>query len=80
MEEKLLECFMKLQNKNQTKFTKNKSKEKIRRKGYKLCIKWKTYDNSFNSWIDKKVASYKMSYFPEPYSRSKNKINRIRFV
>ena len=25
----------------------------IRRKGHKLYVKWKTYDNSFNSWIDK---------------------------
>ena len=26
----------------------------IRRKGDKLLVKWKGYDNSFNSWIDKK--------------------------
>ena len=26
----------------------------IKRKGDKLYIKWKGYDNSFNSWIDKK--------------------------
>ena len=25
----------------------------IKRKGDKLYIKWKGYDNSFNSWIDK---------------------------
>ena len=25
----------------------------IRRKGNKLYVKWKGYDNSFNSWIDK---------------------------
>ena len=25
----------------------------IRRKGDKLCVKWKGYDNSINSWIDK---------------------------
>ena len=25
----------------------------IRRKGHKLYVKWKGYDNSFNSWIDK---------------------------
>ena len=25
----------------------------IKRKGYKLYVKWKEYDNSFNSWIDK---------------------------
>ena len=26
----------------------------IKRKDDKLCVKWKGYDNSFNSWIDKK--------------------------
>ena len=26
----------------------------MRRKGDKLYVKWKGYDNSFNSWIDKK--------------------------
>ena len=26
----------------------------IKKKGYKLYVKWKGYDNSFNSWIDKK--------------------------
>ena len=26
----------------------------VRRKGNKLYVKWKGYDNSFNSWIDKK--------------------------
>ena len=25
----------------------------IKRKGDKLYVKWKGYDNSFNSWIDK---------------------------
>ena len=28
----------------------------IKRKGDKLCVKWKGYDNSFNSWIDKKYT------------------------
>ena len=27
------------------------------RKDDKLCIKWKGYNNSFNSWIDKKRHS-----------------------
>ena len=26
----------------------------IKRKGNKLYVKWKSYDNSFNSWINKK--------------------------
>ena len=26
----------------------------IKRKGDKVYVKWKGYDNSFNSWIDKK--------------------------
>ena len=26
----------------------------LKRKGDKLYIKWKEYDNRFNSWIDKK--------------------------
>ena len=25
----------------------------IKRKGDKIYVKWKGYDNSFNSWIDK---------------------------
>ena len=30
-------------------------KEKaLKRKGDKLYVKWKGYDNRFNSWIDKK--------------------------
>ena len=38
----------------------------LKKKGDKLYVKWKGYDNSFNSWIDKKTL-YKMSqYFPKP--------------
>ena len=43
----------------------------IRRKGDKLYVKWKGYDNSFNSWIDKKD---KLSYYP-PYGSSRSNIN-----
>ena len=47
----------------------------IKRKGDKLYIKWKGYDNSFNSWIDKiqcdsteQFHCIKMSQcFPKPY-------------
>ena len=34
----------------------------------KLCVKWKWYDNSFKSWIDKKRHCIKMiQYFTKPY-------------
>ena len=40
-----------LQKTNQKELTIEKV---IKRKGDKLYVKWKGYDNSFNSWIDKK--------------------------
>ena len=39
-----------LQKANQKEFIVEKV---IKRKGYKLYVKWKGYNNSFNSWIDK---------------------------
>ena len=30
----------------------NQTEKVIKRKGDELYIKWKSYDNSFNSWID----------------------------
>ena len=39
------------QKTNQQEF---RIEEVIKRKGDKLYAKWKCYDNSFNSWIDKK--------------------------
>ena len=33
----------------------------IKRKGDKLYVKWKEYNNSFNSWIDKKRLSINVS-------------------
>ena len=39
-----------LQKTNQKEF---RIEKVIKRKGDKLCAKWKGYDNSFNSWIDK---------------------------
>ena len=40
-----------LQKTNQNEF---RIEKVIKRKGDKLYVKWKGYDNSFNSWIDKK--------------------------
>ena len=40
-----------LQKTNQKEFTIGKV---IKRKGNKLYVKWKGYNNSFNRWIDKK--------------------------
>ena len=39
-----------LQNTSQEEF---RIEKVIRRKGDKIYVKWKGYDNSFNSWIDK---------------------------
>ena len=40
-----------LQKTNQQKF---RIEKVIKKKGAKLYVKWKGYDNSFNIWIDKK--------------------------
>ena len=40
-----------LQKTKQTEFRKEKI---LKTKGDKLYVKWKSYDNSFNSWINKK--------------------------
>ena len=40
-----------LQKTNQEEF---RIKKTIKKKGNKLYVKWKGYDYSFNSWIDKK--------------------------
>ena len=54
-----------LQKTNQKEFRMEKV---LKKKGGKLYVKWKSYDNSFNSWIDKKrfsVILYKNeSIFP----------------
>ena len=51
--EEIIGTFYKkeLQKTNQKEF---KIEKIIKRKGDKLYVKWKGYDNSFNSWIDKK--------------------------
>ena len=40
-----------LQKTNQKEF---RTEKVIKREGGELYVKWKGYDNSFNSWIDKK--------------------------
>ena len=64
MVNKLLEYFMKKNYKRL--YNKNFRIEKvIKRKGNKLYVKWKRYDSSFNSWIDKKDLIKKV-YKNEP--------------
>ena len=40
-----------LQSTNQQKY---RIEKRIKRKGDKLYVKWKGYNDSFNSWINKK--------------------------
>ena len=50
--EEIMETFseIELQKTNQEEF---RIEKVIKRKGDKMYVKWKGYDNSFNSWIDK---------------------------
>ena len=60
-----------LQKTNQKEF---RIEKVLKKKGDKLYVKWKGYDNSFNSWID--CIKYKMSqYFPKPYEPFGGDIN-----
>ena len=49
-----------LQKNNRKEFT---IKKVIKKKGNKLYVNWKGYDNSFNSWIDKKRLDINESIF-----------------
>ena len=50
--EEIIEIFYEKElKKNQQVF---RTEKVIKRKENKLCVKWKGYDNSLNSWIDKK--------------------------
>ena len=53
MVRKLLEVFIKKSCKktNQKEF---RIEKVLKRKGNELYVKWKGYDNRFNSWINKK--------------------------
>ena len=53
-----------LQKTNQKVF-KVSYKEAIKRKSVKLYVKWKEYNNWFNSWVDKKDILIISGYFPE---------------
>ena len=55
MEKKLLELSTKKNCKTQVKKKKEFRIEKIKKKRDRLFVKWKGYNNSFNSWIDKKI-------------------------
>ena len=44
-------CENELQKTNQKEF---RIEKVLKKKGDKLYVKWKGYNNSFNSWIDKK--------------------------
>ena len=59
MEKKLLEQFTKKNCKRQIKKKKIRIGKVIKTKGNNLFVKWKGYDNPFNSWIVKKKALYK---------------------
>ena len=65
-----------MQRTNQEEF---RTEKVIRRKGDKLYVKWKGYDNSFNSWIDKGnlvqrkyKRNIKLSYYLAYRSSSNN--------
>ena len=44
----------------------------MKRKGDKLFVKWRGYDNSFNSWVDKNYIGYMSEYFPKLKSLGAN--------
>ena len=62
MMKKLFKCFTKKNRKRQIK-QKFKIEKIIKRKGDKLYVKWKVYDNSFNSSVDKKGVVIKWIIF-----------------
>ena len=58
-----------LQKTSQKEFTIEKV---IKRKIDKLFVRWKRYNNSFNSWIDKKDIVLMSEYFQKPKSLGAN--------
>ena len=64
--EKLVKKYEKmLQKKSQRELRIEKI---IKKKGKRLYVKWKGYDNSFNDWIN--ISMRMCQYFSEPYKRS----------
>ena len=62
-----------LQKTSQEKF---RTEKLLKIKGDKFYVNWKEYDNSFNSWIDKKRPPIKMiQYFPKPFRSFDGDIN-----
>ena len=51
MEKKLLDCFTK-KNCTKTNQKEFRIQKIVKREGDKSYVKWKDYNNSFNSWID----------------------------
>ena len=45
----------------------------IKRKGDKRYVKWKDYNNFFNSWIDRKTSLHKLVIFPNHFFVAKTK-------
>ena len=64
--EEIIETFYEkeLQNIYEQEF---RIKKVTKKKGNKLYVKQKGYDNSFNSWIDKKDLISMTQYFSKPY-------------
>ena len=59
-----------MQKTNQKEF---RTEKVTKRKGDKLYAKYKGYNNSFHSWIDKKDIAYMCESFPKPKSKYKIK-------
>ena len=51
-----------------------KTEKVIKRKGDKSYVRWKSYDNSFNSWINEKNIVWVSEYFPKarPFGGNEN--------
>ena len=52
----------------------------IKKKGDKLYVKWKGYDNSFNSWIDRKDLVKMSDYFRRRYKRFDVKVDLSNYA